>query len=167
MVQSQWGGPVVGPILVAAKQYLESVAWGYTCNDDETVLTTEVRGDNATYTVNLVADHRAGWFGCYVIPKTTIPPSAVPIVAEYLARVNFANLIGDFEIDLSDGAFLYKTNVLSGVGDVPSQGAFASAINLAGNTMDRWYPGVLAIIHEGLSAQGAIARVKGQGNEHR
>jgi hypothetical protein len=69
--------------------------------------------------------------------------------------------VGNFEMNLDSGEVRFKTSVETPEGEltVPIVRALAYANVRA---MDRFFPGVLAVVHGGLSPEAALARVEAQ-----
>lgn len=92
---------------------------------------------------------------------TTILPMNIPeknraAVSEYLTRVNYTLLLGNFQMDLSDGELSYKT-----VGVFEEEtGLLDSVVTrltyVGFNMFDKYIPGVFAIVYGGRTAEEAF-----------
>jgi hypothetical protein len=77
------------------------------------------------------------------------------VMAEFLTRANYGMIIGNFELDLSDGEVRYKTSI--DVEDAELSHALAKHIVYANVlTMDRYYKGLVAVAGGGMTAAEAI-----------
>ena len=87
-----------------------------------------------------------------------IAPHQRAVVMEYLTRVNCGLPVGGFVMDLDTGDVRFKVGV-----DVPDGVLTIAMVRAAAYTcvqaLDRYFPGLLAVIHGGLSPQAALARV--------
>lgn len=88
-----------------------------------------------------------------------VAPLQRPVVMEYLTRVNCGLPVGGFVMDLNTGDVRFKVGV-----DVPdgvlTTAMVRSAAYTCVQTLDRYFPGVIAVIHGGLSPEAALARVE-------
>ncbi len=98
---------------------------------------------------------------------TTILPMNIPenkreAVSEYLTRVNYVLLLGNFQMDMSDGELSYKS---VGVFE-PEQGLADSIVTrltyVGFNMFDKYMPGVFAILYGGKSAAEAFDEIDQQ-----
>lgn len=95
---------------------------------------------------------------------TTILPMNIPeanraAVSDYITRVNYTLLLGNFQLDLTDGELGYK-----------AAGAFEEETGLPDSVVmrltyvgfsmfDKYMPGVFAIVYGGKSAADAFAEI--------
>ena len=96
---------------------------------------------------------------------TTILPMNIPeknrtAVSEYLTRVNYTLLLGNFQMDLSDGELSYKS-----VGVFEEEtGLLDSVVTrltyVGFNMFDKYIPGVFAIIYGGRTAEEAFQEIE-------
>lgn len=93
-----------------------------------------------------------------IAPEETEAPRRAAM-AELLARINWNLVIGNFEMDMSDGEVRFKTSV-----DVEDIGAHSTLLrNLAQAnvlTMDRYLPTVRAV-QGGATVEDALAALEG------
>ena len=81
-------------------------------------------------------------------------------VSEFITRANFGMIIGNFELDLSDGEVRYKTSVdLEGV-DIQSN-MLRNLLYANVLTMDKYFTGLMRVIYGGITAQEAIQEIEG------
>lgn len=106
-----------------------------------------------------------------VNPRTalfiTILPMNVPedrraAVSEYITRVNYTLLLGNFQMDLSDGELSYKTvGVFEEETGLPD--SVVTRLTYVGfNMFDKYMPGVFAIIYGGKTPAEAFAEIEKQ-----
>jgi hypothetical protein len=82
-------------------------------------------------------------------------------ICEFIARANYGLLIGNFELCYEMGEVRYKTSI-----DFGETGLNKDLIhqliraNLA--TMDRYFPGIMAVIFGNISPEEAISKVEGR-----
>jgi hypothetical protein len=97
----------------------------------------------------------------YVVMPVRVPEHMRAAVAEYLTRANYGLRIGNFEMDYSDGEVRYKSS-LDFEGSELTPALIRNAIYPAVQTMDRYMPGILAVIFGGKQPEDAIAEVEEQ-----
>ncbi|NEQ30985.1 MAG: YbjN domain-containing protein [Leptolyngbya sp. SIO4C5] len=74
-------------------------------------------------------------------------------------RTHTWRTVGNFELDFSDGEIRYKTS-LDVEGDRLSQASIKQLVYTNVFTMDRYLPGIEAVIKYGTNAEAAIALVE-------
>jgi hypothetical protein len=95
----------------------------------------------------------------YALAPVKVPAELCPEVAEFIARANFEIVIGNFELDFSDGEVRYKSS-LDFEGAALTAELIEHAIYPAVNTMDRYLPGLMSMIYANIPAQDAIQQVE-------
>jgi hypothetical protein len=95
----------------------------------------------------------------------SISPVAAPLelrlpVAEFFTRANYGLIIGNFELDFSDGEIRYKTSI-DVEGDYLSQALIKQLVYTNVLTMDQYLPGIMAVVEQGMEPKEAIARIEG------
>jgi hypothetical protein len=79
-------------------------------------------------------------------------------------RVNMQLALGNFEMNFDTGDIRCKTGVETPEGDLSV--AMVRSIAYANlRAMDYYFPGVLAVVHGGLSPEAALARVEAEAVE--
>ena len=96
----------------------------------------------------------------YVVAPLKVPEPARNAVAEFLTRANYGLRIGNFEMDFRDGEVRYKS-ALDFEGNVLTPSLIRNAIYPAVQTMDRYLPGLMAVMYGGQAPVDAIAEIEG------
>ena len=95
----------------------------------------------------------------YVVSEDRCPEERRPAMAEFLMRANFGMLIGNFEMDYSDGEVRFKTSV-----DIEGAGFSAALLqNLVvsgATTFDRYWPGFTSVAEGAMTPVEAILQVE-------
>lgn len=96
---------------------------------------------------------------------TTILPMNIPeknraAVSEYLTWVNYTLLLGNFQMDLSDGELSYKSvGVFEEESGLPD--SVVTRLTYVGfNMFDKYIPGVFAIVYGGRTAEEAFQEIE-------
>jgi hypothetical protein len=90
-----------------------------------------------------------------------VPETKNLAIAEFIARANFGMIIGNFELDFTDGEIRYKTSI-----DV--EGANLTFLQIKrlvyANVMmmDQYLPGIMSLLDSDVEPKDAIAQIEGQ-----
>jgi hypothetical protein len=95
----------------------------------------------------------------YVVLPVRAPEEARLNVAEFLTRANYGLRIGNFELDFGDGEIRYKSS-LDFEGETLTHGLIRNTLYPAVQTMDRYMPGILAVVYGGKTPAEAVAAVE-------
>jgi hypothetical protein len=150
----------MGRVYDALISWFEAEGWPLDQRQEEGWFRTAFAGTSATIGLVVQAREDLEIAIMYAVPPIRVPQENMSVVCEYLARANYGLLIGNFELDHTDGEVRYKTSV-----DVENTTITTALIqgmvraNCA--TADRYLPGLLSIIHGGGTAIEAIVRVEG------
>jgi hypothetical protein len=88
------------------------------------------------------------------------PPDRRQAITEFLTRANSGLLIGNFEINLDDGEICYKTSL--DVSDAELSPALVkNVVYMNVLMMDRYLPGIMAVLYGEVSPAEALARIEG------
>jgi hypothetical protein len=96
----------------------------------------------------------------YAVAPVKVPEENRVAIAEYITRANYGLRIGNLEMDFSDGEIRYKSS-LDFEGETLSSQFIKMAIYPAVQTLDRYLPGLMAVIYGGKSPEEAVAEVEG------
>jgi len=150
----------VGRHLDATANFLRSLGFKFEVDEEKDLIYMPFSGENGRWAAVLDVKEDRGILIMYSMVSVKIQEKARPAVAEFLTRANYNMILGNFELDFSDGEVRFKTSVK--VGD----GALAANLiepvvfaNLA--TMDRYLPGIMAVGFGGQSPEAAIKEIEG------
>lgn len=145
-------------------RYLTDENWSFIRHDDH-IIVTHVTGKNGTY--RLLMDMREEKnpddkiFLMYVTAPVKAPTEKRLIVAEYLTRANWIAVVGNFEMDFSDGEIRYK-GVIEYADSSVTPLMLEQLIHKCAGTMDQYFPGLMRIIYGDLDAVAAIQPISPQ-----
>jgi hypothetical protein len=97
---------------------------------------------------------------CYVLAPVKAPENSFDRVVEFVTRANYGMRIGNFEFDYSDGEIRYKSSFDFEKSELTPQ-LIKNSLYPAVSTMDRYLPGLMAVMYGGKSAQEAIMDIEG------
>jgi hypothetical protein len=89
---------------------------------------------------------------CSVSP-VRVPLNKRHLVAEFLTRINYRLLFGCLEMDYDDGEVRYKTTLIYDEEMPPTAALIDRAIKTNLRMMDRFFPGIMAIVYGNASPE--------------
>ena len=145
--------------LATLGQFLEEDGWYPQQLEDRNIYRMGFAGNNGDTTcyAQVLVDLEIFLF--YVQWPVKVPEDARLAAAEYLTRANYGLRIGNFEMDFSDGEVRYKSS-LDFEGATLTPDLIKHAIYPAVQTMDRYLPGLMAVMYGGKPAAEAIDEIE-------
>lgn len=147
-------------ILETVIDFLEEDAWPFTRLDDWPGVRTGFRGESGEWICYARAKEDQEQFLFYSICPVNVPEDKRAAMADFLTRANYGLLIGNFEMDLSDGEIRYKTSI-DVEGDRLSVALVRNMVYANVLTMDQYLSAMMSVIYSDVSPAQAIARVEG------
>jgi hypothetical protein len=95
----------------------------------------------------------------YTVLPIQAPESRRFGVVEFIARANYNMIIGNFEIDMSDGEIRYKTSI-DIEGGTLTQMMCKNLVYANVTTMDRYFPGLAAVISGAQTPAEAVTKIE-------
>ncbi len=149
----------MGRIFDGMKRFFDEDDWHYEEMSEGGLLRLGFRGDEAHWTCYAQAREEQEQFVFYSVAPVHAPPERLAAVAEFVCRANYNMVMGNFELDFSDGEVRYKTSIdLEGLPAEPI--AFKNVIYPNVLTMDRYVGALMAVIGGGVDPGTAIAAVE-------
>lgn len=150
----------MGKILDTVEKWLKERDGKYEKDKKNNLIKIRVEGDHTAYHMVFAAKEKEQELILYVMFPDDIPESKRLAVAEYLTRANYGLPIGNFQLDMDDGELRFKVGVdITGSDLVPTM-LSNMVFSVAQPTMDKFYPGIMAICYGDKSAEEAIAAVE-------
>ncbi len=138
--------------------------WNFQEVDNKPVIRAGYRGEHGTWVCFARVDEGNQRFLFHSVMGLNISQQFRPAVAEYLMRVNYGLPVGNFEMDFDTGDVRFKTSAETPEGELTV--SMVRALVYANvHNMDHYFPGVLSVVHGGLSPTAALARVETQAVE--
>ncbi len=141
-------------------EFLDTDGWYPQQLGDQHIYRMGYSGSNGQVTCFAQIHEELKQFLFYVIAPTKAPEATLLAVAEFVTRANYGLRIGNFELDFSDGEVRYKSS-LDFEGQALTPALIKNAIYPAVQTMDRYLPGLMAVMYGGKSPAEAIATIEG------
>lgn len=139
--------------------FFESESWPFHVMDSKTVLQTAFAGENGRWNCYAQAREEQKQFVFYSMIPVNAPEPKRQAVAEYITRVNYGLILGNFELDYSDGEIRYKTSI-DVDGDEISEALIRNAVNRNVYTVDRYLPGIMSVIYADADPAEAVAKIE-------
>ncbi|MEW6515923.1 MAG: YbjN domain-containing protein [candidate division FCPU426 bacterium] len=142
-------------------RFLEYKEWIFKAHEDKLTVEIPYKAKNGSWNcyAELIPEREALVF--YSMLSNPIPESKRAEVAEFITRANSRLLLGNFELDFSDGELGYKTSI-----DVEGGQLTFNMLNnmLYANviTLDIYLPGIMNVLYGNLSPQEAIDLIEEQ-----
>ncbi|MBD2126638.1 YbjN domain-containing protein [Microcoleus sp. ZQ-A2] len=152
----------------SSKQILEEIIdffteddWPYTKIKGEPVLLTAFQGENGKWNCSAKARVEQEQFVFYSICPINAPENKRLAIAEFLTRANSGMIIGNFELDFTDGEIRYKTSI-DFQGDFLSFELIKQLVYANVTMMDEYLPGIKSVIENDVEPKDAIAQIESQ-----
>lgn len=149
----------MGDIFDAMVSFFQEDDWYFSQMGEEPILQMGFRGSNGSWVCYAQAKEERGVCLFYSICPVKAPEEKRPALAEYLTRANYGMLIGNFEMDWSDGEVRYKSSI--SIADEDLSAALIEPLVYANVfTMDRYLSGIMAVIYGDMSPAEAVAQIE-------
>jgi hypothetical protein len=161
-MNSNGNGPSLMDVVL---RFFQEEQWNYQKIDNKSALRAGFRGERGTWICHVQVDEINKRFLFYSLMGMFIPQQYRGAVLEYLSRINSTLQVGNFEMDFETGDVRFRTSVETPDGEL-SLSLVRSLAYINVHTIDHYFPGVMAVIHGGLSPEAALARVETQSFEN-
>ena len=149
----------MGRMYDAMKAWFEADDWKYQENPDESFIVMAFQGRHAVWQCYAQAREEQGQFVFYAVAGVKAPEAARNEVSDFLTRANYGLILGNFELDFSDGEIRYKTSFDSEGLDDPTP-LFKACVYANVLTADRYFPGLTAVMYGGSTPEQAVELVE-------
>lgn len=153
----------MGRIYTSMKEFFTKDDWKFQ-ELDESDLHMRYRGDVGSWACYARARESQEQFVFYSVAPINTPPERRPAMAEFITRANYGMIIGNFEMDYTDGEVRYKTSV--DVEGAELNHALARQVVYANVAMmNRYYSGLLAVAFGGAEPGAEVRKIEGGGEQ--
>jgi hypothetical protein len=140
------------------KTWFRDDNWRFDTAEEDLMVFTGITGNNGQYQV--ISQVRDGHLLAFCFSPVNVPADKRQVVADYLTRANYGLLIGNFEMDMSDGEVRYKTSIKFGRYDLETE-VIGHMISMTCAMMDCYYPGMISVIYGDVAPEEAIQQIEG------
>jgi hypothetical protein len=152
------GDTNMGPVLSTVVQFLSEEDWNYNVFEGEDMLTLGFQGQSGSWRCLASVDEEREWLTFYSALPANVPSEKRPAIAEFVTRANFGLVLGNFELDFEDGEVRFKTSIDVEGGDLTTK-MVENLIYSNVLAMDRYFPGLMAVLYGNKSAQQALEQL--------
>jgi hypothetical protein len=150
-----------GRILIALINFFEGDEWPYEALTDETVLRLPFEGTSGNWLCFAQAREAQAQFVFYSVYPVQTPAPRRGEMAELLTRINYGLVVGNFEMDYTDGEIRFKTS-LDVEGSELTTELIRTCVYANVIMMDQYMPGIVALLSENITPVEALARIEGR-----
>jgi hypothetical protein len=140
-------------------KFLSEDGWSPQKLEGKFILKTAFKGKNGLMTCFAQIAGEYDQFIFYACSPLPVPEEKRAEMGEFINRGNFGMRIGNFEMDLADGEVRYKSSV-DFEGFEPSPVLFKNTIYPAVNMMDKYLPGIMAVLSGAKTPAEAIKMIE-------
>ena len=127
--------------------------------EDATILWFRVKGSNGEWTCYAYSKEIERQLVLYSVFPYKIKLYKLPAVAEFIARVNYDMMIGNFELNFDTGEVRYKTSVDLGI-HIFEHTMLQSLMEANFACMDTYFEGLMKIIYSNISPQEVVTTIE-------
>ena len=98
-------------------------------------------------------------FVFYSVCSVNAPENKRQALAEFIARANYGMILGNFELDFTDGEIRYKTSIDVG-NDKITYELIRQVVYTNVMMMDKYQPGIMSVIYSDVSPEEAIKQIE-------
>jgi hypothetical protein len=152
--------PIPAPTLLdTIANFFDQENWPYGRIAQESALKFAFSGEQGRWNGYAKTDESQRQVIFYSFCPLEAPAERRLAVAEFLTRANYGLIIGNFELDFSDGEIRYKTS-LDVEADRLTPALVKQLVYANLFTFDKYLPGILAVIEGVSSPENAIASIE-------
>eukprot|EP00542_Grammatophora_oceanica_P017951 CAMPEP_0194046040 /NCGR_PEP_ID=MMETSP0009_2-20130614/19143_1 /TAXON_ID=210454 /ORGANISM="Grammatophora oceanica, Strain CCMP 410" /LENGTH=206 /DNA_ID=CAMNT_0038691151 /DNA_START=62 /DNA_END=682 /DNA_ORIENTATION=- len=154
------GTAPAGPTLLqTCIDCLKADDWNYQVHEDRNIISAGVGLKTGSAKMIFDCKEDSQRFIVYLMLPVSVPEEHRVKAYEYFTRANYGLVIGNFEMDASDGEVRYKCSVDVEGGKLTAP-MIKSMIGVTGGTVDRFFPGLMKIIYAGASPKEAAEEAR-------
>lgn len=141
-------------------EFFEEDGWNFHWLEGMSVLSVPFTGKNGRWMCYAQAREEQEQFVFYSVSPINAPPERQTALANFITRANYGMIIGNFEMDHSDGEVRYKTSI-DVEGDQLSAALVKQLVYANVIIMDRYLPGIMAVIYGDSDPASEIEKIEG------
>jgi len=140
-------------------KFFQKEDWQFQQIPGESTLRLAFQGKNGRWDCYAKVREQQQQFAFYSICPNNAPENKRLAVAEFITRANYGMVIGNFELDFTDGEIRYKSSI-DVEGDRLSFALIKRLVYANVTMMDEYLPGIMAIIYGEMNVGEAIAQLE-------
>ena len=146
-------------IMDAVKAFFTADNWAYEEIKGRNIIKMRFSGENANWSCYAQVREEQERLMFYSTLETKAPEEKQLALAEYITRANFGLLIGNFEMDFSDGEIRFKTSV-DLEDSILTRKFIQNLVYMNVLMMDKYLPGIMSVIYANMAPDQAIAQIE-------
>lgn len=150
----------MGPLFDTMIAFFEHDGWPFDRLEEMPAIRTGFSGENGKWLCFAHVREELEQFVFYSVLPVNVPPPRRAAVAEFITRANSGMIIGNFEMDYSDGEVRYKTSV-DVEGSSLTLPLVRQLVYANVSTVDHYLPGLMSVIYTDIAPIEAIAKIEG------
>jgi hypothetical protein len=147
------------PIFDAIVNFFTEDNWSFTQIKKQSQLRLAFKGKNEKCDCYALVREKQKEFIFYSVFPGQVPKTKRRTMAEFLCRVNYGKIIGNFELDLSDGEIRYKTSTSAKHNSLNSH-IIKELVYTNVMMMDRYLPIIKLVMSGFMSPEEALAETE-------
>ncbi|HEY9804208.1 MAG TPA: YbjN domain-containing protein [Leptolyngbyaceae cyanobacterium] len=151
--------PTDGKIFEEMINFFIADDWPFVQIPEQSALQISFQGENGKWNCYARAREEQQQFLFYSICPVNAPADKRLAVAEFITRANCGMMVGNFELDFSDGEISYKTSI-DVEGDRLSNALIQRLVYANVMMMDEYLPGIMSVIYGNVLPEEAIAQIE-------
>ncbi|WP_286394120.1 YbjN domain-containing protein [Pseudanabaena mucicola] len=134
--------------------------WSFSQHETEPILQMGYQGENGNWTCIVRIREAQSQVVFYSVCPVNIPLKKRLAIAEFLTRVNFGLIVGNFEMDFQDGEVRYKTYAIKGENNPLNSELIGQLIFVNVMTMDKYLPALMSVLYANVPIDQAIQQIE-------
>ena len=151
-------------MLDTVMRYMRDSGFSFATSSEFNMVLFKMVGKNGQWTCYGIAREQQRQFALYSKLGFKVPPDTRSAVAEFLTLANYGMIIGNFEMDMSDGEVKFKTSIDVSGGEL-THGMLDALFGFNLAMFDKYLDALTAVALAAKGPQRAIAEVEERANE--
>lgn len=147
------------PIFNTVVSFLQANNLQFAKAEDVTILWFRVKGSNTEWTCYAYSKELERQLVLYSVFPYKVKPYKLAAIAEFVARVNYDMMLGNFELNFDTGEVRYKTSVDLGL-HIFERTTLQSLMEANFACMDTYFEGLMKIIYGSISPEEVIKAIE-------
>lgn len=152
--------PEPGQLFEAMRRFFEEEDWKFVEVPNQSALKLGCTGENGEWTCYAQVKENPGRFLFYSVVSVKAMEARRQVMAEFITRANYGMVLGNFEMDFSDGEIRYKTSAYLEE-FAPTRDFFHTLVYTNLLMTDKYLPAIMSVIYAGMTAEQAVGLLGG------
>lgn len=140
--------------------FFQNNDWTFSQHETEPILRMGYQGDNGEWTFLAKVIENPSHLVFYSLCPVNVPPKKRLAMAEFLTKVNYGFVVGNFEMDYQDGEVRYKTYGIDGENNPLDSEIIAKLIYVNVMTMDKYLPGIMSVVFANIPIDQIVQQIE-------